>query len=109
MALQNGDVEAVGNILEAEALTLHALMMASNPPYILIKPNTLTLIDKVKSYRKDTGHPLYFSLDAGPNLHLLYPDNIKNEVDNFIETERSSYCEDKHWIADKIGTGPLQL
>ncbi|MCG8332651.1 MAG: diphosphomevalonate decarboxylase [Chitinophagales bacterium] len=109
LALQNGDVEAVGNILEAEALTLHALMMASNPPYILIKPNTLTLIDKVKSYRKDTGHPLYFSLDAGPNLHLLYPDNIKNEVDNFIETELSSYCEDKHWIADKIGKGPLQL
>jgi diphosphomevalonate decarboxylase len=108
-ALQNGDLEAFGQILESEALTLHALMMASNPPYILMKPHTITLIEKVQAFRRDTGHPLYFSLDAGPNLHLLYPDNIKSEVENFITSELVSYCEDGHWIADKVGQGPLQL
>ncbi|MCB0588266.1 MAG: diphosphomevalonate decarboxylase [Phaeodactylibacter sp.] len=107
MSMRTGDLEAFGQILEAEALTLHALMMASN--YILIKPQTLGLIEKVRGYRKDTGHPLFFSLDAGPNLHLLYPGRIKEEVENFIETELVSYCEEGQWIADEVGKGPLQL
>lgn len=107
MSLRTGDVEAFGQILEAEAMALHALMMASN--YILIKPNTLILIEKVHAFRKDTGHPLFFSLDAGPNLHLLYPARIKEEVKNFIEGELVQYCENGQWIADEVGKGPLEL
>ncbi|MCB0549240.1 MAG: diphosphomevalonate decarboxylase [Phaeodactylibacter sp.] len=107
MAMRTGDVDVFGQILEAEALTLHALMMASN--YILVKPNTLTLIDKVQAFRKETGHPLYFSLDAGPNLHLLYPGRIKQVVENFIDDQLVQYCENGQWIADEAGEGPLQL
>ncbi|NRA49105.1 MAG: diphosphomevalonate decarboxylase [Phaeodactylibacter sp.] len=108
-ALQTGDEEHFGRLLEGEALTLHALMMASNPPYILIKPNTITLINMVQAYRKETGHPLYFSLDAGPNLHLFYPDRIKEAVENFIHAELVPFCEEGHWIADQVGKGPIQL
>lgn len=108
-ALRTGDEERFGQLLEAEALTLHALMMASNPPYILIKPHTLTLIEKVQAYRRDTGHPLYFSLDAGPNLHLFYPARVKEAVENFIHAELVPYCEEGRWIADHVGQGPVQL
>jgi diphosphomevalonate decarboxylase len=108
-ALQSGDVDVVGQLSESEALTLHALMMSSNPPYILMKPNTITLIEEVRRFRQETKLPLYFSLDAGPNLHLLYPDSIKQEVDNFITSELVSYCEEGRWIEDKVGKGPLQL
>lgn len=107
--LRTGNVEEFGNILESEAMTLHALMMASSPPYILIKPNTLLLIDKVRAFRESTGQPLYFSLDAGPNLHLLYPEVIKASVEEFIKNELLSYCESGQWIADRVGKGPLQL
>ena len=108
-ALKMGDVESFGSICEKEALTLHALMMSSNPPYILMRPNTLAAIEKIRQFRSDTRHPLYFSLDAGPNLHLLYPHEIKNQVQTFIKEELIELCENKEWIQDKVGLGPLEL
>lgn len=107
--LRNGDVEAFGKMAESEALVLHALMMSSTPPYILIKPNTLTIIDKIHNFRKELKIPLYFSLDAGPNLHLLYPDEHKESVQNFIKSELAQHCENGKWIEDQVGQGPLQL
>lgn len=109
LALKKGDVEAFGRIAEMEALTLHALMMTSAPPYILLKPNTLLIIEKIKAFRAETKLPLYFSLDAGPNLHLLYPDEITSQVQVFITNELIQFCENGQWLQDKVGQGPLQL
>ncbi len=108
-AMEMGDLERFGHIVENEALTLHALMMTSNPSYILLKPDTLHIIEKVRKYRKETGHPVYFSLDAGPNIHLLYPDAIKTSIVQFIENELVQHCENGRWISDKVGQGPEQL
>jgi len=109
MALQNGDLELFGQITENEALTLHALMMSSNPSYILMQPNTILLIQMIRDFRSRTKLPLYFSLDAGPNLHLLYPDEIKDRVQAFIKEELLPYCVNGEWIADFAGPGPLQF
>ncbi|MEL6926729.1 MAG: diphosphomevalonate decarboxylase, partial [Bacteroidota bacterium] len=108
-ALRKGDLEMFGKITEQEALTLHALMMSSNPPYILMQPNSLAAIQKVQRFRADTGHPLYFSLDAGPNLHLLYPDEIKTTVQAFIQSELVQLCEGGQIIQDQVGLGPLEI
>ncbi len=105
-AMQTGDLETFGRITEAEALTLHALMMTSNPPYILMKPNTIAAIEKVRNFRAEQKVPLYFSLDAGPNLHLLYPDSEKTTVQRFIRTELEHLCQGGRWIADEAGDGP---
>lgn len=108
-ALKTGDVDEFGKIAESEALTLHALMMLSNPPFILLKPNTLSAIEKIQAFRSESGLPLYFSLDAGPNLHLLYPDKYAMEVKNFINSDLLKYCENGQYIQDKVGLGPVQL
>lgn len=105
-ALETGDLDTFGQIAESEALTLHALMMASHPPYLLLHPNTLVLIEKVQTFRKTTGHPLYFTLDAGPNLHLLYPHQIAETVQQFIKDELQAFCEDGKVISDRVGKGP---
>lgn len=109
IALKEGDLETFGTIAENEALTLHALMMTSNPSYILMQPSTLEMINKLRAYRQDTGNPIYFSLDAGPNLHVLYPEKIIHEVRPFIEEELVPLCEDGKWISDWVGDGPEQL
>jgi len=108
-AIKTGDLETFGRIAENEALTLHALMMTSNPSYILMHPNTLKMIELLRAYRADTGHPIYFSLDAGPNLHVLYPESVMHEVRVFIEEELVPFCEDGMWIPDWVGQGPVQL
>jgi diphosphomevalonate decarboxylase len=108
-ALKTGDLETFGQITENEALTLHALMMASNPSYILMRPNTLKMIELLRAYREDTKHPIYFSLDAGPNLHLLYPEDIVHEVRPFIDSELAPLCEKNIYIPDWVGKGPEQL
>ncbi|MEK9612573.1 MAG: diphosphomevalonate decarboxylase, partial [Flavobacteriaceae bacterium] len=69
--IQQGDMEEFIRIVELEALTLHAMMMTSNPYFILMKPDTLAIIDKVWEFRKSTQIPLCFTLDAGANVHLL--------------------------------------
>jgi diphosphomevalonate decarboxylase len=108
-ALKTGDIEKFGTIVEEEALTLHALMMSSSPSFILLAPSTLKMIEKIKRFREQSGLQVYFSLDAGPNIHLLYPDNIKRRVDNFIYAELEKHCEGGKMIHDNVGPGPIRV
>jgi diphosphomevalonate decarboxylase len=102
-ALKIGDYDSFGEILENEALTLHALMMTSYPSYILLEPNSLEVIKQVKNFRKKTGLPLYFTIDAGPNIHLIYPLSIEKEVKTFLEAMADDIYESV--LYDKVGNG----
>jgi diphosphomevalonate decarboxylase len=109
VALGKGDMQQFIKITESEALELHALMMLSEASYILFRPNSLAIIEKVRKLRAETGLPVCFTLDAGPNVHLLYPESAKEEVQNFIREELLQHCEHNQWIHDRIGQGPVQL
>ncbi len=107
--LKSGDLESFIKIVELEALTLHALMMTSNPSYILINPETLNVINKIIDYRESTKTPICFTLDAGPNIHLLYPESFSSEVLDFINSELINYCKERKFILDKVGTGAKKI
>jgi diphosphomevalonate decarboxylase len=109
VALKTGNMEKFINITESEALTLHAMMMTSNPYYLLMKPNTLQIIERVFDYRKSTGIPIAFTLDAGPNIHLLYPAKVRSEVSSFIQAELKQFTHQSMIIEDKVGNGPVKL
>ena len=70
--LASGDLNAFIALIESEALILHAMMMTSMPYFILMKPNTLEIINRIWSFRKETGLHISFTLDAGANVCLLY-------------------------------------
>ena len=108
-ALKSGDLDTFINISESEALQLHALMMCSNPSYILMRPNTLNLINEIRGFRDETKIPLCFTLDAGPNVHLLYPESEAEEVEYYIKNVLADYCDRDRWIADHVGDGPKNL
>lgn len=105
-ALTKGDWELFCNTVELEALELHALMMTSNPSFILMKPGTLEIIERVRRFRAETKIPVCFTLDAGPNVHILYPYFEKKKVRSFIQEELLQFCTKKKVIYDSMGNGP---
>ncbi|MCG9970497.1 diphosphomevalonate/mevalonate 3,5-bisphosphate decarboxylase family protein [Christiangramia crocea] len=107
--LKSGNTEEFINIVESEALSLHAMMMSSEPYFILMKPNTLEIINRIWAYRKATGIPVCFTLDAGANVHLLYPSANETKVLEFIKNELVAYCQNGHYICDRVGTGAKKL
>ena len=100
----SGDIEELGRILEAEALSLHAMMMTSPDAFTLLKPNSLAAMELIRSFRQETKLPLYFTLDAGPNLHLIYPPAASNKIETFIKNELKVLASSI--IYDGTGQGP---
>ena len=107
--LENGEMDDFMVLVESEALTLHAMMMASNPYFILMQPNTLEIIKRIWAFRKDTQIPVCFTLDAGANVHLLYPENAAVSVKNWVHSELTAFCQNHKFIADKVGDGIKML
>ncbi len=107
--LENGDLERFISLVEEEALTLHALMMTSHPSFILMKPQTLSVLLAVREFRAATGTPLCFTLDAGSNAHLLFPKSHHAACMHFIREELLKFCVDGRYIADSAGSGPVRL
>ena len=107
--LETGNLTDFIALVESEALTLHAMMMTSMPYFILMKPNTLQIINKIWDYRNTTNVPVCFTLDAGANVHVLYPEQNKTEVLQFIENELATYCQNGQFIVDHMGNGAEHL
>jgi diphosphomevalonate decarboxylase len=108
-ALIKGDWDTFIRITESEALSLHALMMSSTPGFILMEPATIEAIRRIQAYRKKSSKLVCFTLDAGPNVHLIYHNNDKDEISNFIQNELAPLCQNGQWIDDAAGTGPKRL
>ncbi|SHJ29138.1 diphosphomevalonate decarboxylase [Arenibacter nanhaiticus] len=106
---EEGNLTEFIKIVESEALTLHAMMMTSMPYFILMKPNTLEIINKIWSFREASNTHICFTLDAGANVHVLYPAKEKDLVIQFIKDELVAYCENGQYICDKIGYGARKL
>ena len=98
--LKSGDLQTFMKLVEHEALTLHAMMMMSDPAFILMQTGTLQVINRVWEFRKETNLPLFFTLDAGANVHLLFPSEKKAEISNFIEIELLQYTQNGGIVRD---------
>ncbi len=103
--LIQGDLDKFISLVESEALTLHAMMMTSMPYFILFKANTLQIIESIWEFRESTKIPVCFTLDAGANVHLLFPLAFKEQIMTFVEDRLVKFCENGQFIEDKIGLG----
>ncbi len=70
-AIAAQDFPMLGKTAENNAMAMHATMMAAWPPLCYWKPQSVSLMQKVWAAREE-GMEIYFTMDAGPNLKLLF-------------------------------------
>ena len=78
-AIKNKDFELMGTTAEQNCLKMHGTMHTTNPPIIYWKPTTIEIMQCVHKLRA-AGIPCYFTMDAGPQVKILYLDTNKNAV-----------------------------
>lgn len=101
-AIRGRDIRALGTAAEADAISLHVVAMTSRPPIYYWEPGTMRLIHAVLGWRRD-GLPVYFTLDAGPNVHLICEAQHEAEllaalaeVEDILDTLVSGPAEGAH-------------
>lgn len=109
MAVRLGDEDMFFRVLENEALALHGLMMTSDPGFVLMKPATLEALQRIRDFREKSGLNLGYTMDAGPNIHLIYFSRDADVVRSFIQQEILPLCAGRRWIDDGIGEGPVPV
>jgi len=109
LAMRDGDVKSFIEIVESEALQLHSMMMTSIPYYVLMRPNTLAIIEQIWRFREQTGLSVCFTLDAGANVHFLYDGKIEETVMNFVNNTLLPYCKNGQYLCSDTGKSPVQI
>jgi len=69
-AILGKDIESLAQVVELESNLMHAVMMTSKPPLFYWEPASLTIMKSVIHWRNQ-GVECCYSLDAGPNVHVI--------------------------------------
>lgn len=69
-AIETRDLERLGPVIEQDAMAMVSVMMTSSPSLLYWQPGTIELIHIVRDWREEN-LPVYFTVDAGPNVHLM--------------------------------------
>ena len=84
-ALLGKDLATLGRLIEEDAVSMHAVMMTSRPPIYYWLPSSIRLINEVQAWRAG-GLEVYFTFDAGPNVHLICQAANQAEVERRLES-----------------------
>lgn len=82
-SIQAKDFDKVGSIAEANCLKMHATTLGANPPFTYWHDTTMSVMQTVQAMRK-SGIPAYFTIDAGPNVKVLYLPENEAEVERIL-------------------------
>lgn len=79
-AIATHDFETLGRTAENNALAMHATAIAAWPPALFWLPESVKAMQTVWQLRAG-GVPVYFTMDAGPNLKLLTTKQNRQALD----------------------------
>jgi diphosphomevalonate decarboxylase len=78
-AILDRDFDALADIVELDSNLMHSVMITSNPPLLYWHPATVEILHTVHTWRKE-GLPVCYTIDAGPNVHVLCLGEQEQEV-----------------------------
>ncbi|MCF3943835.1 diphosphomevalonate decarboxylase [Oceanobacillus alkalisoli] len=82
-AIQEKDFIRVGEIAEANCLKMHATSLGAKPPFTYWLDSTIRVMHQVQEMREQ-GIPAYFTIDAGPNVKVLYLPEHESQVERIL-------------------------
>lgn len=91
VAIAEQDIVKTGEISERSALKMHALNLSANPPFNYWSPESIVAMRQVSDLRAK-GYPVYFTMDAGPNVKLICK---ASQIDEIINILRDTYREEQ--------------
>jgi diphosphomevalonate decarboxylase len=82
-AILQRDFQALAEVVELDTHMLHAVMMTSRPALLYWTPVTLAIMEMVREAR-GKGMPVCYSIDAGPNVHVITLKKETGEVEKLL-------------------------
>lgn len=80
-AITTRDFESFAEMIELDSNLMHAVMMTSHPALFYWEPATVEIMKVVPIWRK-AGIPVAYTIDAGPNVHLLCENSSSENIRN---------------------------
>jgi diphosphomevalonate decarboxylase len=97
------DFSTFAEIIELDCLMMHSVMMTSTPPLFYWTASTYQIIEKVREWRKG-GLPVAFTIDAGPNVHLI---TIADNTSDLVSQINRLSIIQSHYITHPGGSARL--
>ena len=102
-AIRERDLDALGPVIEQEAIDLHLITMSSQPPIFYWSPGSLAVLRAVRELRQE-GLAAWATMDAGANVHVICDADSEDDVAERLEDLPAVGFV----IRDGIGPGPDQ-
>jgi mevalonate pyrophosphate decarboxylase len=84
LAIQKGNLDQICQMAETESLSLHAVTMTGSTGLVLMSPDTIRVIQRIRHLRSEEHIPVWYSLDTGPsvyiNTHPEHLDSVCNDI-----------------------------
>lgn len=86
-AIQAGNLRLLGNLTEQDSVLMHAVMATSEPPARYFSEQTSHFLNAFVNWRDRRQLKAFWTLDAGQNPHILFPQQERAEVESFLSQQ----------------------
>ncbi len=104
-SIEQGDFDQVAYLTIEDGLEMHELFHTSEPPFTYWNDETRAILDRLAAERKQWQGVLFFTLDAGPNVHLIHRASDAPRVQAWIK----KWFPHLDTLMDDAGTGAKLL
>lgn len=95
---------ALGELVEAECLEFHSILLTSQPPMVLWYPGSVQVMHEVQAMRSE-GIPAYFTINTGFNVHVL----TLPKYESLVQERLAALPLVKKTLTAKVGSAPQSL
>lgn len=100
-AIESKDIDALGRLIEQDCLEMHAVIMSATPPVHYFGEQTAKFLAWIRNLRRNHHIPVYFTIDAGANVHLIYEPKWQAPLLEHL----NSHLGENRVLTDKVGEG----